>query len=122
MEIYNELHSLVKEINKKQNRDESHGVEHAKEVTDNSIKIYKKMTDEIDENILKLIISVAWLHDVNDHKYDYDEDSDDRIKKFLEQYYDNETITLIFNIIDRISYSKENYIIKNKLKYDWDVV
>jgi uncharacterized protein len=111
------LSEFVKEILKE--RDESHGYEHLKQVAENSKIIFhtiKSIKD--DEKLYELTITVAWLHDVIDHKY---EDSKENMKKmnvFLEDNFPNEK-ELILKIIDRISYSKENKSIKNNEKLDW---
>ena len=68
-----------------------------------------------------MILTIAWLHDVNDHKYNNVFEMTENMKNFLSEYYNNKDVELIMNIIDRISFSKENKIINSN--YDWfDVI
>lgn len=101
-------------------RDQSHGDLHAKAVAKVSKQIYKELSGpNIDSEILKLVLTVAWLHDVADHKYFPTKEIFIEMKQWLSKYFIPDDVQLIMNIIERISYSKENYAIVNNLKLDW---
>jgi len=91
-------------------RDASHGYEHMQAVAQSATKIAEEMN--MPDRINDLVIKVAWLHDVADHKYDVCNklpDSDSKLLIKLKQFLnDDEDSDLILKIIDRISYSKEN--------------
>jgi HD superfamily phosphodiesterase len=94
-------------------RDESHGYSHMKQVMLNSMIIYhgERMNNPYIKNLCKV---VAWLHDVADHKYDVNNQLENKVKCFLSKYFPEDS-DLILNIIQRISYSKE---VKNG-RADW---
>lgn len=96
-------------------RDESHGYGHMKKVKENAIIIYsnENINDPYIEN---LCIVCAWLHDVADHKYDFDGTLSVQVEAFLDKILPQDT-KLIMNIINRVSYSKEL-----QDKSDWDRV
>jgi 5'-deoxynucleotidase YfbR-like HD superfamily hydrolase len=91
-------------------RDPSHGHNHMEQVVKNSLLIFSYEIDNYTNNndkknyLRDLVVTVAWLHDVPDHKYD-DGTLKDRVKDFLHKI--TKEVELILNIIDRISYSKE---------------
>jgi uncharacterized protein len=104
-------------------RDSSHGYEHMKKVSENAEDIYNNTESEYkNDHVHELVMTVAILHDVNDEKYDPKKLLRQQIYEFLKQYYDETGTLLILNIIDRISYSKENNAIKNNQKLDWHEV
>lgn len=114
--LWNTLSKYVKEVCA--DRDPSHGHEHMQKVAENSIKILNEMNYMENNFILMHVIIVAWLHDVCDHKYG------DHLKSnmqtfLLDNHFDDPEY--IFNIIDRISYSKEDKCIKQGVSYksDW---
>ena len=114
-----ELKLFVKTICK--DRDESHGFEHMVTVANTSKYIYENLILNKDDEILKIIMAVAYLHDVYDHKYDPEGKLIPQIKSFLGKYFnknDND-IELILNIIDRISFSKEDKLIKAGISSYW---
>ena len=94
-------------------RDPSHGYNHMKQVKENSMIIYhgENINDPYIKNLCKI---VAWLHDVADHKYDKDNQLEHIIKKFLSEHFPEDS-KLIWDIIQRISYSKE----VKQGKIDW---
>lgn len=119
--LYNALSDFVKDVCK--DRDESHGHTHMKKVTDNAIYIYNK-SDDIPKSIktYNKILCVAFLHDVMDHKYDPKKTLNETINKFLDDVctkFSIESPKDILQIIDYISYSKENkaMIANNPLKF-----
>ncbi|AYV78160.1 MAG: metal dependent phosphohydrolase [Edafosvirus sp.] len=124
MELYNTVCEFV--IKECDGRDESHGFNHMKTVAMIAIDILEQEIDrmQITDNekinkYIEMVIIVALLHDVADHKYD----KDGKIKKNIINFL-NKTVPddaeLITDIIDRISYSKENKAIKNNEKLDWE--
>lgn len=120
--LWNMLSYFVYTICK--DRDESHGHSHMEEVAKNASKILKS-DYPYNEKFYNDVIIVAWLHDVNDHKYDFD----GKLKDKLQSFIDNELVLvnrsstrLILDIIERISFSRENkQIIKGK-SHDWEHV
>jgi hypothetical protein len=74
-----------------------------------------------DNYILRGITITAWLHDVNDHKYNDTLLMKNKMKQFINNdlLLDNTETNLILNIIDRISYSKENKIRQSNGMLDW---
>ena len=87
-----------------QGRDPSHGWEHMKRVATNALIIAQDYQD-IDIN---MVLAVAWLHDVADHKYDKDGKLQDRLKEVVTIVFNkSDDQQLCLNIIARISFSKE---------------
>jgi HD superfamily phosphodiesterase len=116
MELELKLLDFVKKICK--DRDESHNHVHMEKVSQLSKIIYSKLTDELkNEEVYNLVVIVAWLHDVCDHKYDKDNTLRSKVKSFLLRI-SNET-DLILAIIDRVSYSKENSAREKNTPLDW---
>lgn len=68
--IWNKCSNFVARIC--QSRDGSHGHGHMQKVAKNSLLIFQNSEHYKDNEIFKLIVIVAWLHDVPDHKYDKD--------------------------------------------------
>ena len=114
--LWNSLDNFVKIVCA--NRDESHGHAHMKKVAESSTKIYAS-TQIYHSRIYCLVVASAWLHDVVDHKYVMNVDIWDKINNLLEDFFVEADIILIKNIIERISFSKENQILKNGEKLDW---
>lgn len=120
IKLYRSLSLFVHNIC--ENRDESHGHAHMCAVYNRAVQIFDGEYDRLINTpfniseIFKDIMIVSWLHDVADHKYDYDNNIRDRLLKYLESI--SNTPILLVNIIDRISYSKE---VKN-IKLDWNEV
>jgi len=89
-----------------ENRDESHGIAHMRAVLHNTLKILDVMHGMTDMSITKYACIVALIHDVCDHKYDKTGSLRVRLKYFLLSLdLDADTI---LNIVDNISYSKQN--------------
>lgn len=117
------LHKLQQFVDSKCiGRDESHGYAHMEKVAIRSEYIYTQMVNVVDNNLLQMILAVAWLHDVADHKYHPTKQILCDIETFLYQFYDKYDVSLIMNIIDRISYSKENHTIINNIPSDWEEI
>jgi len=118
--LYNLLSNFVKE--KCINRDNSHGWLHMKNVVENSLKIYN--LECIKGNIIpsyeikQLILIVAWLHDVADHKYDHNGYLRKELQIFLNKNFPKYT-NLILNIVEHISFSKENDCLKKGIDLNW---
>ena len=111
------LSEFVYKICKK--RDSSHGHAHMEKVVINSFEILKQL-NITDLDVMKDTLTVAWLHDINDRKYDNEGKLSEALKTFLEQNTKNSDY--IMNIIDRISFSKEDNIRKKYEKLDWTEV
>lgn len=104
-------------------RDPSHGHKHMKSVAINALFIYENTKNELkSDHVSDLVITVGFLHDVNDYKYDPEKKLVPLMHKFLAKHYNEKDIQLIMNIIDRISYSKENKAIQQNQKLDWQEV
>lgn len=98
------------------NRDESHGYKHMEAVAHTSTKILESMLDTMEhhhKHELRIkVITVAWLHDVADHKYNDVTDANVKIRCFLSNIFDNSRdIDEIFRVIDYISFQKEQQAI-----------
>lgn len=93
------IKEYVKEVCK--DRDISHGWKHSEEVSQMASLIANELMIT-NEYILFMIIVVAMLHDVADHKYNYP-------VEMLKQYLDenNYETEKILKIIEAVSYSKE---------------
>ena len=107
-------------------RDESHGYNHMEKVAMNTLEILKDEMDQtLDVNeaqkIITDCITVAWLHDVADHKYDHDGKLKLKVKAFVRELLENhDEVNLVMKIIDHISYSKENNAINNGNPIDFE--
>lgn len=108
------LSSFVSDVCK--GRDESHGLEHMKEVSELALEI--AIGENASEQVIRLCQIVAWLHDVNDHKYDFDGKLGEKVKVFLEDLIGAEEAERVLMIIDRISFSKE---VKHRKEGTWNV-
>lgn len=106
------------------NRDPSHGYEHMKQVARNSLKIFnqleKKTLVNMDTNqFISLLLTVSWLHDVADRKYDVDGNLKKQLDTFVRRIYNNDLAELVLNTIPRTSYSFEVNIIQTTGELDW---
>ncbi|KAJ1431264.1 hypothetical protein B484DRAFT_347321, partial [Ochromonadaceae sp. CCMP2298] len=108
-------------------RDDSHGLCHAEAVAANSEIILSKLAgstgsiaaDELPQ-MGKLVASVALLHDVSDHKYDPEGKMMGKMREILSSFFSSEEVQLVMDIIERMSYSKENKAILKGLPLDWE--
>lgn len=118
-----QLSDFVKEVCAE--RDESHGWQHMKYVAENSMNIYYseyvKGNLEPSTQLQQLVLACAWLHDVPDHKYDHDGKLMEKVEHFLDHHLP-ENKRMILNVIDRVSFSKENICLKKGIPLDWDQV
>lgn len=119
--IYTTLYNYVK--SQTITRDETHNYVHLQKVTDNSIEIYNEI-DGLYYSDLKIIIAIAFLHDLWDHKYlniisslQEKEDKKNCKELLLQLKYEPQDIQLIFKIIDKISYSNEVKELKHNINY-----
>lgn len=103
---WNILSDFVQKICKE--RDESHGYAHMKAVAEIAKKITEQDFNEYlnFENLMLDVITIAWLHDVSDHKYDHDGTLDKKLDDFGNSYIVN--FVNIKKAIKLISYSSEN--------------
>jgi uncharacterized protein len=103
-------------------RDKSHGHAHMESVANTTKKIvendYASSPDFL--SILIDAITVAWLHDVSDHKYDKDGTLDQKLDEF--GYENISNFEQIKQVIKLISYSSENKAILNKTPIDYEQV
>ncbi|XP_063681099.1 uncharacterized protein LOC134816238 [Bolinopsis microptera] len=107
------LRNLVKELTK--GYGESHNHEHAEKVAANAAKIYSAMKEDIPDlhkkGAKEVVTSAAWLHDVLDHKMISDPVEYNRkeqvMRDFLAARFSDQQVTLIFDIIENVSFSKE---------------
>ena len=95
------LSNFVKDACK--NRDETHGFNHMKIVYNNTLIIMSGLPD-ITSRQRSLSIICAWLHDVNDHKYN--NENEEILNIFLDLFF-SESKILIIEIIKRVSFSFE---------------
>lgn len=107
-------------------RDASHGHQHMEKVALNSLQIFKELSGQYfllnwnNHKQLRIIITVAWLHDVADHKYDYTGDLEQKVKIVINDFFTKkDDQNLIWNIINRLSFSKENKARLNNQTLDW---
>lgn len=119
-ELWNALSAFVSQ--ECEDRDESHGPAHMRTVADTVHKIYHHEYGPGVRNprIYNLAISAAWLHDVMDHKYVLIDGVKTRITDLLRTFFTKDDTDLILRIIDRVSYSKENAVIMQGGKLDWN--
>ena len=99
---------MIPKINKYYiHRDESHGLEHVINVTNNAITIAN--TYDLNELEYKIIILSSLLHDAYDSKYitDVQYIINDISHLLNDEGYSREHMDLIHNIIKNISFSKE---------------
>jgi len=89
-------------------RDESHGYAHMKAVAETSKFIIKQDWVYEDEtgSLMLDAITVAWLHDIADHKYDHDGTLEQRLDAFGTANISN--YNEIKQVIKYVSFSTEN--------------
>ena len=89
-------------------RDESHGYAHMKAVAETSKFIIKQDWVYEDEtgSLMLDAITVAWLHDIADHKYDHDGTLEQRLDAFGTANISN--YNEIKHVIKYVSFSTEN--------------
>jgi len=114
--MWNQLSAFVEKVCA--GRDHSHGHMHMEKVAQNALFIYNHTQSKLkNDHTWNLTMTVAWCHDINDHKYN--DMFTLQMCDFFRHYYTESEIKLILNIIDRISYSKENNTMKQNKKLDW---
>jgi uncharacterized protein len=87
-------------------RDESHGYEHMKTVAETSRQIVVEDFGPDEHELLTDAITVAWLHDVADHKYDHDGKLTAALDQFGLEHIPN--FRYIQKVIKLVSFSSEN--------------
>lgn len=99
-------------------RDESHGYEHMKTVAETSHRIAVEDFGQDEHALLIDAITVAWLHDVADHKYDHDGKLTATLEEFGLEHIPN--FSDIKKVIKLVSFSSENKAILagNPLNYE----
>lgn len=109
-------------------RDSSHGYEHMKQVAKNSLQIFNKMYNDIKLSTMTIpffiscVLTVSWLHDVADHKYDHDGTLKLQLDSFVTEIFGEVKYKFILDVIVRTSYSNEIKMIQTNGKLDWDSV
>jgi hypothetical protein len=103
--LWNEISAYVASVTI--DRDDSHGHAHMQEVAWLSMDISRCLHQKglSCPSTKELVMCVAWLHDVSDHKYDPEGKMRQQTIDFLSKHHMD--TTLIMNIIDLISYSRE---------------
>ncbi len=90
--------------------DESHDISHAIRVASTALEIHNSMEKFLLLNSRNIVYLSAMVHDIVDYKYNNEEECQ-RKGKFIEQhlhkYLTDEEITIVFAIINNISFSKE---------------
>jgi uncharacterized protein len=121
-ELADLLHSFCAMVT--EDREESHGVVHMNQVKKNAMTIWDieraSCNDLNTDRITSLIVAVALLHDVADHKYGDVERQTGLMKNELDKYFCGDDVTLILDIINKISYSKEAKIRSSGVIPTWD--
>jgi len=87
-------------------RDESHGYEHMKTVAEKSRQIVSEDFGPNEHALLLDAITVAWLHDIADHKYDHDGKLTTTLEEFGLKHIPN--FSDIQKVIKLVSFSSEN--------------
>lgn len=107
MDLKQKLVRFVREICA--GRDESHGLDHMMKVTDNAVYIFEQEKEgynkELWNDILTRIYIVAMLHDVADHKYDFDGTLKVQVREFVQLVHND--VEGLMRTIDLISYTTE---------------
>ena len=104
-------------------RDESHGYEHMKTVAETSRQIVSEdftHNDHATQQLLLDVITVAWLHDVADHKYDHDGKLRATLEEFGLKHIPN--FNDIQKVINLVSFSSENKAILAGKPLDYDAI
>lgn len=103
-------------------RDESHGYEHMKTVAEISLQLidYDFRDRRQYKNLKVDAITVAWLHDIADHKYDKDGALQQILDEFGQKNISN--YKEIKQVIKYVSYSSENKAIIDGTPLDYDQI
>ena len=121
---YNKRWNLLSDFVQKtcEGRDESHGHAHMQSVA--TMARYLIQVDYIDRrhyhHLILDAITVAWLHDVADHKYDRDGTLQQTLDDFGYKHISN--YVHIKNVIKYVSYSSENNAILAGTPLDYDTL
>jgi len=94
------------------NRDESHGYSHMENVAKNACWILNHLQGIDHERLVNKVLAVAWLHDVNDHKYHDIQNAEQKMCEFLQTLFSESEMNDIMRIISYISYTKEQNAIE----------
>lgn len=127
--MWSQLSSYVQMQCQKLDREESHGFSHMQRVSENGIILFTHpdnatflshlTKDELDQT-WKLLLSATWLHDLEDHKFFFDDAVKEKLHsetiELLTNMFGTEFSDWVFLIIDRGSHSKQN---KNRDVPEW---
>ncbi|ARF10984.1 hypothetical protein Hokovirus_3_257 [Hokovirus HKV1] len=107
-------------------REDSHGHGHMKQVAKNSLYLWYIMNFRVpngripdEETFGTILIAVAWLHDVADHKFDKSGILKNDVRKFLTDNIPTYA-EIIMELVDRISFSKQKAIEDLHGKINWN--
>jgi len=101
-------------------RSDTHGHAHMKAVAEMSSYLLFADFKDNDGNLRLDTITVAWLHDIADHKYDYDGTLEQRLDEFGTANISN--YTEIKQVIKYVSYSTENKAILAGTPLDFQLI
>ncbi len=87
-------------------RDESHGLQHAQRVLDTAVELAND-DGTLTRKEYMLLCVTAMLHDFADHKYSEGTDLKQILTSFLYETLGKKDGTLVLNMIEKISFSKE---------------
>lgn len=107
---YDDLERLKNYVRRKcKDRDSSHDYSHMKTVYENAMKIMKETDNfKYTRDIKRWVTIVAWLHDVNDHKYvDADDKRAEKSLKNMIKSLDVHRYEELYDCIKFISFSRE---------------
>lgn len=125
LSLHEDLLQFVKKSTK--HFDESHNDEHMLQVVKNSFNILNfdatiQSKCENHPEIARLVLISAWLHDVRDHKYP-ESISEEEFTAYLNRIAQTEEeATHIQQVIDNISFSKENKGLRKQLEEPYQTV
>lgn len=113
-----DLNSYVVKNCKKWKIDSSHGIEHSWRVKD--LILFMCRNDQLSEWATKICVIAGMLHDMVDHKYCKTEKELEEARSYLERWLvkklkDTNSVELVLQIIDNMSYSKCK---ENKKNFD----
>lgn len=101
-------------------RDESHGYSHMHNVAEMSSFILMQDYPNDANRLRKLVLAVAWLHDVADHKYDTEGDLSRQVEEFLISRWGHEMSKKIMKAIALVSFSKEEKMMRKGTPIDYE--
>jgi hypothetical protein len=115
--LWNNLYDFIKR--EFSHRDKSHDILHCQKVAIGSVELCIKEMPNATHHEIDILISASWLHDTLDEKYkDFTKEDLVRFIKTQDKLCDH--VEVILNIIDNISFSKENQAILSGTPINYD--